>query len=136
MTERNKEGAGAERRNPAVQQRRKTALAALVMLVPFCGCLYLIFGGSSREEAVSGAGICILTGADGRSSVIEASKQKAIENVRMQQRQQERSLAFDAEAFSLMQDSARQAPRPVRENPVARSQQANRQAAEAMLTCF
>ena len=136
MTERNKEGAGAERRNPAVQQRRKTALAALVMLVPFCGCLYLIFGGSSREEAVSGAGNINLTVPDGRSSGIEASKQKAIENVRMQQRQQERSLAFDAEAFSLMQDSARQAPRPVRENPVARSQQANRQAAEAMRTFY
>lgn len=136
MTERNKEGAGAERRNPAVQQRKKTALAALVMLVPFCGCLYLIFGSGSREETVPGAGNINLTVPDGRSSGIEASKQKAIENVRMQQRQQERSLAFDAEAFSLVQDSARQEPRPVRENPVARSQQANRQAAEAMRSFY
>ena len=27
------------------EQRKKTVLAALILLVPFLGCMYLIFGG-------------------------------------------------------------------------------------------
>ena len=90
VRERKKGSPGGTQSDPQKEQRKKTALAALVMLVPFCAGMYLIFGGSGQDTA-PGAGSINLTVPDGRSAGIEASKQKAIENVRMQQRQQERS---------------------------------------------
>ena len=104
------------------------------MLVPFCAGMYLIFGGSGQDTA-PGAGSINLTVPDGRSAGIEASKQKAIENVRMQQRQQERSLAFDEEAFSLLADAPAKAE-PMRGKALARSQQAHRQATEMMQSFY
>ena len=32
-------------KDPQKEQRKKTVLAALILLVPFLGCMYLIFGG-------------------------------------------------------------------------------------------
>ena len=90
VRERKKGSPGGTQSDPQKEQRKKTALAALVMLVPFCAGMYLIFEGSGQDTA-PGAGSINLTVPDGRSAGIEASKQKAIENVRMQQRQQERS---------------------------------------------
>lgn len=125
---------GGTQSDPQKEQRKKTALAALVMLVPFCAGMYLIFGGGGQDTA-PGAGSINLTVPDGRSAGIEASKQKAIENVRMQQRQQERSLAFDEEAFSLLADAPAKAE-PMRGNALARSQQAHRQATEMMQSFY
>lgn len=125
---------GGTKSDPQKEQRKKTALAALVMLVPFCAGMYLIFGGGGQDET-PGAGSINLTVPDGRSAGIEASKQKAIENVRMQQRQQERSLAFDEEAFSLLADAPAKV-RPSQEEAVARSQQAHRQATEMMQSFY
>lgn len=125
---------GGTKSDPQKEQRKKTALAALVMLVPFCAGMYLIFGGG-RQDETPGAGSINLTVPDGRSAGIEASKQKAIEDVRMQQRQQERSLAFDAGAFSLLADSSVKSA-PVHEGAVARSQQAHRQATEMMQSFY
>ena len=122
VRERKKGSPGGTQSDPQKEQRKKTALAALVMLVPFCAGMYLIFGGSGQDTA-PGAGSINLTVPDGRSAGIEASKQKAIENVRMQQRQQERSLAFDEEAFSLLADAPAKAE-PMRGKALARSRQA------------
>lgn len=125
---------GGTQSDPQKEQRKKTALAALIMLVPFCAGMYMIFGGGGQDTA-PGAGSINLTVPDGRSAGIEASKQKAIENVRMQQRQQERSLAFDEEAFSLLADAPAKAE-PMRGNALARSQQAHRQATEMMQSFY
>lgn len=134
VRERKKGSPGGTQSDPQKEQRKKTALAALVMLVPFCAGMYLIFGGSGQDTA-PGAGSINLTVPDGRSAGIEASKQKAIENVRMQQRQQERSLAFDEEAFSLLADAPAKAE-PMRGKALARSQQAHRQATEMMQSFY
>ena len=32
-------------KDPQKERRKKTVLAALILLVPFLGCMYLIFGG-------------------------------------------------------------------------------------------
>lgn len=125
---------GGTKSDPQKELRKKTVLAALVMLVPFCAGMCLIFGGGKQDTA-PGAGNINMTVPDGRSAGIEASKQKAIENVRMQQRQQERSLAFDEEAFSLLADSSAKS-KPVHEGAMARSQQAHRQATEMMQSFY
>lgn len=104
------------------------------MLVPFCAGMYLIFGSGGQDET-PGAGNINLTVPDGRSAGIEASKQKAIENVRIQQRQQERSLAFDKEDFSLLADAPAKV-RPSQEEALAHSQQAHRQATEMMQSFY
>ena len=134
VRERKKGSPGGTTSDPQKEQRKKTALAALVMLVPFCAGMYLIFGSGGQDET-PGAGNINLTVPDGRSAGIEASKQKAIENVRMQQRQQERSLAFDKEDFSLLADAPAKV-RPSQEEALARSQQANRQATEMMQSFY
>ena len=36
---------GSIQKDPQKEQRKKTVLAALILLVPFLGCMYLIFGG-------------------------------------------------------------------------------------------
>ena len=125
---------GGTKSDPQKELRKKTVLAALVMLVPFCAGMCLIFGGGKQDTA-PGAGNINMTVPDGRSAGIEASKQKAIENVRMQQRQQERSLAFDEEAFLLLADSSAKS-KPVHEGAMARSQQAHRQATEMMQSFY
>ena len=134
VRERKKGSPGGTQSDPQKEQRKKTALAALVMLVPFCAGMYLIFGSGGQDET-PGAGNINLTVPDGRSAGIEASKQKAIENVRMQQRQQERSLAFDKEDFSLLADAPAKV-RPSQEEALARSQQAHRQATEMMQSFY
>lgn len=134
VRERQKGSPGGTQSDPQKEQRKKTTLAALVMLVPFCAGMYLIFGSGGQDET-PGAGNINLTVPDGRSAGIEASKQKAIENVRIQQRQQERSLAFDEEDFSLLADAPAKV-RPSQEEALAHSQQAHRQATEMMQSFY
>lgn len=40
-----KGSSGSIQKDPQKEQRKKTVLAALILLVPFLGCMYLIFGG-------------------------------------------------------------------------------------------
>lgn len=59
--------------------QRRTALAALILFIPFCGCMYLLFGGKDEQADKHGINLTI---PDGRQPKIEGSKTRAIERVR------------------------------------------------------
>lgn len=85
-----------------VAQKRKTLKAALVLLVPFLGCMYLIFGGGNSDRPAGKNSFNTMI-PEGRSPGIEASKQKAIERVTAE-RQEQRSQLGNPSSFSLLED--------------------------------
>lgn len=69
-----------KRTDPQRQIQKKTAVAALLMLVPFCALMYLIFGHRDTNKGVGTDGINT-TIPDGKVQRIESSRQKAAEKV-------------------------------------------------------
>ena len=69
-----------KRTDPQRQIQKKTAVATLLMLVPFCALMYLIFGHRDTNEGVGTDGINT-TIPDGKEQRIESSRQKAAEKV-------------------------------------------------------
>ena len=69
-----------KRADPQRQAQKRTAVAALLMLIPFCAFMYLIFGGADAGEEPGTGGINT-TIPDGKVQRIEASRQKAAEKV-------------------------------------------------------
>lgn len=120
----------AAAKNPQQELRRKTLMAALVLSVPFLGVMYLIFDGGADSPA-PGQNAMNMTVPEGRSPGIEASKQKALERVNAERQQSERSRLFDDNDFSLLAQPT-PAPQPEVPEAVARSQQAHRQAQQAV----
>lgn len=111
--------------DPKKQQRKKTIVASLVMLVPFCLSMYLIFSGRDKPEVSGQSGINYSV-PDGRSAGIEASKQKAVDRLQVEQQQQQRSLSLDDNVFSLLEEPRTE---PVGgAGSVEKSQQAYREA--------
>lgn len=107
--------------DPKKQQRKKTIVASLVMLVPFCLSMYMIFSGRDKPEVSGQSGINYSV-PDGRGGGIEASKQKAVDRLQMEQQQQKRTLSLDDNAFSLMDEPSIE---PKRETgSIEKSQQA------------
>lgn len=120
----------AKAKDPQKELRRKTFLAALILLVPFLGVMYLIFGGGSGAPQ-PGEGSFNMTVPEGRSSGIEASKQKALERVAAERQQNERSRLFDDNDFSLLAE-AKSAVEPAPGQAIARSRQAHKEAAQVV----
>lgn len=117
--------------DPQAEQRKKTWMAAAILLVPFLGCMYLIFGGSGQDDRTPGEGSFNMTVPDGRSPGIEASKQKALEREQIERQQAQHSLSSGNE-FSLLNDSPA-VPAPLQEeSAVFRSQAAHQEAAQVM----
>lgn len=117
--------------DPQAEQRKKTWMAAAILLVPFIGCMYLIFGGSGQDDRTPGEGSFNMTVPDGRSSGIEASKQKALERVQIERQQTQHSLSLSNE-FSLLNDSPAVPAPSQEESAVSRSQAAHQEAAQVM----
>lgn len=124
----------AKAKDPQKELRRKTFLAALILLVPFLGVMYLIFGGGSGAPQ-PGEGSFNMTVPEGRSSGIEASKQKALERVAAERQQNERSRLFDDNDFSLLAE-AKSAAEPAPGQAIARSRQAHSQAAQVVSSFY
>lgn len=114
-----------------VEQRKKTWMAAAILLVPFIGCMYLIFGGNGQDERTPGEGSFNMTVPDGRSPGIEASKQKALERVQIERQQAQHSLSSGG-GFSLLNDSLAVPSASQEESAVSRSQAAHQEAAQVM----
>ena len=70
----------AKAHRPAAAGAKRTAVAALLMLIPFCAFMYLIFGDTDAGEGPGTGGINT-TIPDGKVQRIEASRQKAAEKV-------------------------------------------------------
>lgn len=117
--------------DPRKEQRRKTFYAALIMLVPFGLCLYLIFG--NGEKTVEGTDGINTTLPDGRSRGIVGDKIKAVEAVRG--RNPERVPTLGDNSFSLV-DTVRPLPAVKRDDPVRLSQEAYRTATREMATFY
>ena len=64
-----------KRTDPQRQAQKRTAVAALLMLIPFCAFMYLIFGDTDAGEGPGTGGINT-TIPDGKVQRIEASRQK------------------------------------------------------------
>lgn len=69
-----------KRSDPQRQAQKRTAVAALLMLIPFCAFMYLIFGHRDTNEGVGTDGINT-TIPDGKVQRIESSRQKAAEKI-------------------------------------------------------
>ncbi len=117
--------------DPQAEQRKKTWMAAAILLVPFIGCMYLIFGGIGQDDRMPGEGSFNMTVPDGRSSGIEASKQKALERVQIERQQTQHSLSSGG-GFSLLKDSPTVPEPSQEESAVSRSQAAHQEAAQVM----
>lgn len=117
--------------DPQAEQRKKTWMAAAILLVPFIGCMYLIFGGSGQDDRAPGEGSFNMTVPDGRSPGIEASKQKALEREQIERQQAQHSLSSGNE-FSLLSDSPAVSAPSQEESAVSRSQAAHQEAAQVM----
>ncbi len=77
--------------DPQKAQQRKVYIAGAIMLIPFCFCMYLIFGtGAQREPETAGANGVNVTIPDGKAQKTEDNKQKAVEKVRNQDAQTQR----------------------------------------------
>lgn len=90
--------AGEMKKDPQKEQKKKLVLAVMIMAIPFLGVLYLIFG-SGEKTAAPGEQSFNMTVPDGRSPRIEASKQKAMERVAADSKQQARTLEQNLSAF-------------------------------------
>lgn len=91
-------------KDPQREQKKKTLLAALIMVIPFLGVMYLIIG-SGEEKEIPGQNSFNMTVPDGRSPGIEASKQKALERVNAEQQQQQRTQIVERGSLTLFDDS-------------------------------
>lgn len=109
-------------------RRRKTIIAAGILLLPFSLCIYLIFSAGGVKETVPGDGDINLTLPDGRGTGIEASKQKAIERVNSQKKQTEGTLSADMGALSLLPDEQGKEEPESGEDAIVRSREARREA--------
>lgn len=116
-------------KDPQQELRRKTFLAALMLAVPFLGVMYLIFGGGQDDMPGQHAFNTVVP--EGRSTGIEASKQRALERVAAEQQQTERAHLFSEDDFSLLA-TARSEPQPEVPAAVERSRQAHREAQQAL----
>ena len=93
------EAAGEVKKDPQKEQRKKLVLAVMIMAVPFLGVMYLIFGGGEKKTAPGEQGFN-MTVPDGRSPRIEASKQKALERVAADSKQQAREQEQNSFSFT------------------------------------
>lgn len=125
----NKKVTGTPGRVAKNAQIRKMSLATLIMAVPFCLGMYLIIWGG-KAEAPEGEGSLNLTVPDGRGTGIEASKQKAIERVLVEQKQQKRTLSIGDDDLSLIVEDT--LPVQTENAAIERSQNAQREAARAV----
>lgn len=113
--------------DPQKAQKRKVYIATAVMLIPFCFCMYLIFGGNSKkEQEVAGAAGVNVTIPDGKAQKTEDSKQKAAEKVRNQDTQAQRLQTLGDDAFSLLDNGKAGESVAQGNDPVKQSQEANR----------
>lgn len=97
------------------------------MLIPFCFCMYLIFGtGAQREPETAGANGVNVTIPDGKAQKTEDNKQKAVEKVRNQDAQTQRLQTLGDDAFSLLDDGKSEETKIQGQDPVKQSQAANR----------
>lgn len=115
------------KQDPQKAQQRKVIIAAAIMLIPFCFCMYLIFGaGTKKEPDAAGANGVNVTIPDGKAQKTEGNKQKAVEKVRSQDAQAQRLQSLGDDAFSLLDDGKSEEPKQQENDPVKQSQEANR----------
>ena len=113
--------------DPQKAQQRKVYIAGAIMLIPFCFCMYLIFGtGAQREPETAGANGVNVTIPDGKAQKTEDNKQKAVEKVRNQDAQTQRLQTLGDDAFSLLDDGKSEETKIQGQDPVKQSQAANR----------
>lgn len=109
-----------KRTDPQRQAQKRTAVAALLMLIPFCAFMYLIFGGTGGINT---------TIPDGKVQRIEASRQKAAEKVEAEALAGEKIQSL-GEAVSLPEpDSALRITTSLPAGGIDRSQDAHREMA-------
>jgi len=100
------------KQDPQKAQQRKVIIAAAIMLIPFCFCMYLIFGaGTKKEPDAAGANGVNVTIPDGKAQKTEGNKQKAVEKVRSQDAQAQRLQSLGDDAFSLLDDGKSEEPK-------------------------
>ena len=115
-----------KRADPQRQAQKRTAVAALLMLIPFCAFMYLIFGDTDAGEEPGTGGINT-TIPDGKAQRIEASRQKAAEKVEAEALAGEKILSL-GEAVSLPEpDSALRITTSLPAGGIDRSQDAHRE---------
>lgn len=103
--------------DPQKQQKRKTVIAALIMFVPFCFFMYMIFGpDSDREQPETVDGINVNM-PEGKARQTELNKQKAAEIVRAEDNQSQRVKTLGDDPFGLF------GPAPTNNSEVADEQQ-------------
>lgn len=113
--------------DPQKAQQRKVYIAGAIMLIPFCFCMYLIFGtGAQKEPETAGANGVNVTIPDGKAQKTEDNKQKAVEKVRNQDAQAQRLQTLGDDAFSLLDDGKSEETKIQGQDPVKQSQAANR----------
>ena len=117
-----------KRADPQRQAQKRTAVAALLMLIPFCAFMYLIFGDTDAGEEPGTGGINT-TIPDGKVQRIEASRQKAAEKVEAEALAGEKIQSL-GEAVSLPEpDSALRITTSLPAGGIDRSQDAHREMA-------
>ena len=117
-----------KRTDPQRQAQKRTAVAALLMLIPFCAFMYLIFGDTDAGEEPGTGGINT-TIPDGKVQRIEASRQKAAEKVEAEALAGEKIQSL-GEAVSLPEpDSALRITTSLPAGGIDRSQDAHREMA-------
>lgn len=115
------------KQDPQKAQQRKVYIAAAIMLIPFCFCMYLIFAaGGKKEPEIAGANSVNVNIPDGKPQKTEDNKQKAVEKVRSQDAQTQRLQTLGDDSFSLLDDGKNVEPKQSENDPVKQSQQANR----------
>lgn len=117
-----------KRTDPQRQAQKRTAVAALLMLIPFCAFMYLIFGDTDAGEEPGTGGINT-TIPDGKVQRIEASRQKVAEKVEAEALAGEKIQSL-GEAVSLPEpDSALRITTSLPAGGIDRSQDAHREMA-------
>lgn len=112
--------------DPVQQQRRRVYAAAAIMFIPFCLCMWWIFGSGTTDQE-TGANGPNYTVPDGKAKPIEGNKQKATERVASEQAQNQRLQTLGDDAFSLLDDGKNDEQKPTVDDPAYRAQKANRE---------
>lgn len=117
-----------KRTDPQRQAQKENRRGRLLMLIPFCAFMYLIFGGTDAGEEPGTGGINT-TIPDGKVQRIEASRQKAAEKVEAEALAGEKIQSL-GEAVSLPEpDSALRITTSLPAGGIDRSQDAHREMA-------
>lgn len=103
---------------------RKTVIAAVIMAVPFLGCMYLIFGGG--EKTVQEGTALNTTLPDGKAEEIIASRQRAIEQEELRRQQDRTGLSLEGDSFGLINSGSHGTE--TQDSELRRSQEAYRTA--------